>query len=79
MKIGRLVRAVGELKKIFFKLHKKRQQRYISRVCGGGILQGGTVKLGTFVDVLDFMNHAKFHLRKMSISRASRGQKRICL
>jgi hypothetical protein len=34
------------------------------------------MKLGTFVDVLDVMNHAKFHLHKMNILRSSGGHKR---
>jgi hypothetical protein len=43
---------------------KKGQQRYISRVCGGGTSLGGMMKLGTVVDVLDVVNHAIFHLSK---------------
>ena len=76
MRIGRSVRAVGELKKILKKSKKKGQQRYISRVRGGGTPKGGMMKLGILVDVLDVMNHAKFHLHKMNILRASGGQKR---
>jgi hypothetical protein len=76
MKIGRSVRAVGELRKIIFFNEEKGQQRYISRVCGGGTRKGGIMKLGTFVDVADVINHAKFHLPKINILRASGGSKK---
>jgi hypothetical protein len=41
---------------------KKGQQRYISRVRGGGTLGGVMVKRGTFVEPLDVMNHANSSL-----------------
>jgi hypothetical protein len=61
-------------------MKKKGQQRYISRVRGGGTPIGGMMKFGTFVDVPDVMNHAEFHLRVMSSLRAGWGSKRgFCL
>jgi hypothetical protein len=78
MKIGLVVRAERE-PEIIIKL-KKGQQRYISRVRGGGTLIGGMMKLGTMVDVPDIMNHANFHLRVMSSLGAGGGSKRgFCL
>jgi hypothetical protein len=48
MKIDLFVRAVREPKKIV-KKDKKGQQRYISRICGGGTPKDGELKLGAFV------------------------------
>jgi hypothetical protein len=68
MKIGLSVRAVGELKKIFFSMEKRTPK--LSRVRGGGILKGRITKLGTFCWPLDVMNHAKFNLYLISSLRA---------
>jgi hypothetical protein len=60
--------------------NRKGQQRYISRVRGGGTPLGRLMKLGTFVDVPDVINHANFHLRVMSSLWACWGSKRgFCL
>jgi hypothetical protein len=58
MKIDLFVRAVREPKKI--KRKEKGQQRYISRICGGGTPKDGELKLGTFVQLLDVINHTNF-------------------
>jgi hypothetical protein len=73
MKIELFVRALGEPKKII-KI-KKGQQRYISRICGGGIPKDGELKLGTFVKLVDKINHSKLYLFLMNIFRASGGSK----
>jgi hypothetical protein len=75
MKIGSSVRAVREPKKMVKKI-KKGQQRYISRMRGGGTPEGGMMKLGTFVDTPDVMTHANFHLHLMNTFRASRESKK---
>jgi hypothetical protein len=54
---------------------KKGQQRSISRVRCGRTPPGGKMKLDTFVDPLDVINHAKFNLHSMNILRASGGRK----
>jgi hypothetical protein len=33
--------------------NKRGQQRYISRICGGGTPKDGELKLGTFVEPMD--------------------------
>ena len=79
MKIGSAVWAVREPQKMVKKNKKiknKGQQRYISRVRGGETPIGGMMKLGTFVDVPDVMNHANFHLRVMGSLGAGRGSRR---
>jgi hypothetical protein len=73
MKINRFVRAVREPEKI--KKNKKGQQRYISRICGGGTPKDGKLYLGTFVEPLDIINHTNFCLFVMNSFRASGGQK----
>jgi hypothetical protein len=66
LEIGLLVRVVREMKKMVNIRKKKKiekgQQRYISRVRRGGTPSGGMMKLGTFIDPLDVMNRATFHL-----------------
>jgi hypothetical protein len=47
----------------------------MSRVRGGGTPVGGLMKLDTFVDIPDVMNHANFHLRVISSLGAGGGQK----
>jgi hypothetical protein len=47
------------------------QQRFIRLLQGGGTPSDGMMKFGTFVDRLDAMNHAKFHLHMMNILLAS--------
>jgi hypothetical protein len=42
------------------KRNKKGQQRYISRICGGGIPKDGELKLGAFVELVDVINHTNF-------------------
>jgi hypothetical protein len=73
MKIDLFVRAVREPKKII-KI-KKGQQRYISRICGGVTPNDGELKLGTFVELADVINHTNFYLFLMNSFRASGGQK----
>jgi hypothetical protein len=73
MKIDLFVRAVREPKKII-KI-KKGQQRYISRICGGRTPKDGELKLGTFVERINIINHTKFYLFLMNSFRASWGSK----
>jgi hypothetical protein len=42
----------------------------------GGTPSGGMMKLGTFIDLLDVINHANFNLHMMIILRASGESKR---
>jgi hypothetical protein len=74
MKIDLFVRAVRERKKII-KIKNEGQQRYISRICGGGTPKNGELKLGTFVELMDIINHTSFYLFLMNSFRASGGQK----
>jgi hypothetical protein len=73
MKIDPFIRAVREPAKI--KKMKKGQQRYISRICGGGTPNGGALKLDTFVELMDVINHTNFYLIPINSFRASGGQK----
>jgi hypothetical protein len=78
MKIDLFVRAVREPKKTKTKI--KRGQRYISRICGGGIPKDGELKLGTIVELVNIINLTNFYLFLMNSFRASGGSKiRICL
>jgi hypothetical protein len=64
MKIEVFVRAVREPKKNK-KSNKNEngQQRYISRIImRGGTPKDGELKLGTFVELMDIMNHTNFYL-----------------
>ena len=72
MKIGLSVWAVREPEKV---IRRKRHQRYISRMRGGGTPGDGEMKLGTFVELMDIINHANFHLYLMTSFWASGGQK----
>jgi hypothetical protein len=72
MKIDLFVRAVREPEKI---IKIRKGQRYISRVCGGGTPKDGELKLGTFVEPMDVINHTNFYLFLMNSFRASGGQK----
>jgi hypothetical protein len=74
MKIDLFVRAVREPKKII-KKNKKGQQRYISRICGGGTPEDGELKFGTFVELVDIINRTNFYLFLMNSFRASGGSK----
>jgi hypothetical protein len=65
MKIDLFVRAVREPKKII-KI-KKGQQRYISRICRGGTPEDGELKLGTFVELPDVINHINFYLSGVNL------------
>jgi hypothetical protein len=58
MKMDLFVRAVRERKKV--KKINKGQQRYISRICGGGTPKDGDLKLGTFVELMDVIKHTNF-------------------
>jgi hypothetical protein len=62
MKICSSVRAPRKPEKVYKKYNKKGRQRYISRVRGGVTPVDGMMKLGTFVEPLDILNHANFHL-----------------
>jgi hypothetical protein len=75
MKIGWAVLAVREPEKMVKKIIKKGQQRYISRVRGGGTPRGGEMKLRIFVDILNVINHANFHRFVVLTLRASGGSK----
>jgi hypothetical protein len=75
VKIDLFVRAVREPKKIIKKIKIKRQQRYISRICGGGTPKDGELKLGTFVELVDVINRTNFYLFLMNSFRASGVQK----
>jgi hypothetical protein len=74
MKIDLFVRAMHEPKKTKNK-NKKGQQRYISRICGGGTPEGGELKLGTFVKLMDVINYTNFYLFLMNSFWASGGVK----
>jgi hypothetical protein len=74
MKIDLFVRAVREPKKII-KNKKKKGQRYISRICGGGTPKDGELKLGAFVELVDVINHTNLYLFLMNSFRASGGSK----
>jgi hypothetical protein len=75
MKIGFSVRALRESEKILFKKMKKGQQRYISRMQGGGTPSASMMKPGTVVELSNIMNRANFHVCLMSSLRASGGSK----
>jgi hypothetical protein len=62
MKIGLVVRAVHEPKKVKNTIKIKRQQRYISHMRGGGTPVDGMMKPGTFVELPDVINRVNFHL-----------------
>jgi hypothetical protein len=68
MKIDLFVRAVREPK-------RKKRQRYISRICGGGTPKDGELKLRTFVELMDVINHTNFYLFLMNSFQASGGSK----
>jgi hypothetical protein len=74
MKIDLFVRAVREPKKVKNK-NKKGQQRYISRICWGGTLEDGKLKLGAFVELADVINYINFYLFLMNNFLASGGSK----
>jgi hypothetical protein len=66
------------MKKLVKKNRKKIKKIYsvIFHVCVGAEPPlGGMMKLCTFVDPLDVMNHTTFHHHMMNILRASRGRK----
>jgi hypothetical protein len=58
MEIVLFVRTVREAKQTKKKI--KIGQRYISRICRGGTPKDGELKLGTFVEPMDFINHTNF-------------------
>jgi hypothetical protein len=61
MKIGLFVRAVREPEKVN-KKNKKGHERYISPMRGGGTPGGGSMKFCTFVESLDIIKRANFHV-----------------
>jgi hypothetical protein len=75
MKIGLLVRAVSAPKKTNKNKNKNGQQRYISRVCGGGTPEDVELKLGAFVEIADLMNLTNFYPFLINSFRASGGSK----
>jgi hypothetical protein len=72
MKIDLFVWAVRE-PETANKIDKKGQQRYTSRMRGGGTPKDGELKLGTFVEPIDFINRTSFYLFLMNSFRASGG------
>jgi hypothetical protein len=72
MKIELFVRAVREPKKI---KKMKKEQRYMSRICGGGSPEDGELKFGTFVELVDVINCTNFYIFLMYSFRASGGSK----
>jgi hypothetical protein len=75
MKIGIFVRAVREPEKVNKKTLKKGHERYISPMRGGGIPEGGSMKFCTFVESLDVIKCANFHVYLMINLRARWGSK----
>jgi hypothetical protein len=73
MKIDLFVRAVRERENK--KQNKRGLQRYISRMRGGGTPKDGELKLGTFVELANVINHANFYLFLVYSFRASGGSK----
>jgi hypothetical protein len=67
----------ANLKKNFKRSVKKGQQRYISRVRGGGTPMAGMMKLGTFVDVMHVVKYVVSNLRVISSLRARGGSKKM--
>jgi hypothetical protein len=70
MKIGLFVRAVREPEKVnkntkTKKNLKKRHERYISPMRGGGTPEGGSMKFCTFVESLEVIKCANFHFYLM--------------
>jgi hypothetical protein len=55
--------------------NKKGQQRYISRICGGGTPEDDELKFGTIVELMDIIDRTNFHLFLMNSFQASGGQK----
>jgi hypothetical protein len=78
MKIGLFVRAVAavrEPEKVNKKPLKKGHERYISPMRGGRTPEGGSMKLCTFVESLDVIKCANFHVYLMINLRARWGSK----
>jgi hypothetical protein len=75
MKIGLFVRAVREPEKVNKKTLKKGHERYISPMGGGGTPEGGSMKFCTFVESLDIIKCANFHVYLMINLRARWGSK----
>jgi hypothetical protein len=75
MKIGLFVRAVREPEKVNKKKTLKRHERYISPMRGGGTPEGGAMKFCTFVESLDVIKCANFHVYLMINLRARWGSK----
>jgi hypothetical protein len=66
MKIDLFVWVVRDPKKIIKKLKSGQQH-----LCGGGTPKDGELKLGKFVERMDFVNPIKFHLFLINSFRAS--------
>jgi hypothetical protein len=75
MKIGLFVRAVREPEKVNKKIIKKGHERYTSPMRGGGTPEGGSMKFCTFVESLDVIKCANFHVYLMINLRARWGSK----
>jgi hypothetical protein len=76
IKIGLFVRAVREPEKVNKKRNlKKGHERYISPMRGGGTPEGGSMKFCTFVESLDVIKCANFHVYLMINLRARWGSK----
>jgi hypothetical protein len=65
MKVDLCVRAVREPEKSI----KKDNNVIFHVLCEGGTAKGGELKLGTFVEHMDIINHANFYLCLMNIFR----------
>jgi hypothetical protein len=70
MKIDLFVRAVREPRKII-KVNQKRTTTLYFTYMRGGTPKDGKLKLGTFVELIDVMNHTNFYLFLMNSFRAS--------
>jgi hypothetical protein len=77
MKIGLFVRAVREPEKVNNKKKtlEKGHERYISPMRGGGTPEDGSMKFCTFVESLDIIKCANFHVYLMINLRARWGSK----
>jgi hypothetical protein len=77
MKIGLFVRAVREPEKVNKKktFLKKGHERYISPMHGGGTPEDGSMTFCTFVESLNIIKCANFHVYLMINLRARSGSK----
>jgi hypothetical protein len=75
MKIGLFVRAVREPEKVNKKNLKKRTRTLYFTYAWGGTPEGGSMKFCTFVESLDVIKCANFHVYLMINLRARWGSK----